>query len=69
MSADARKGYGSTMILMILGVLALYGDTRWLLALIPVALMVWYAAPPPRYSGRTGTDWYEQLRRTIGDGR
>ncbi|MGD1025170.1 MAG: hypothetical protein ABR880_20485 [Candidatus Sulfotelmatobacter sp.] len=44
MSADAKKGYGSTVILMILGMLALYGSTSWLLALIPVAILVWYAA-------------------------
>jgi len=44
MSVEARKEYGSTMVFIILGVLALYGDTRWLLALIPVAVLVWYAA-------------------------
>jgi hypothetical protein len=44
MSANAKKGYGSTMILMILGVLALYGSARRLIALIPVAALVWYAA-------------------------
>ncbi|MFZ0938243.1 MAG: hypothetical protein WAN63_02365 [Candidatus Sulfotelmatobacter sp.] len=44
MSADARKEYASTMVFIILGLLALYGDTRWLLALIPVAVLVWFAA-------------------------
>ncbi|HKN15360.1 MAG TPA: hypothetical protein VJX47_00345 [Candidatus Sulfotelmatobacter sp.] len=44
MSADAKKGYGSTVVLMILGILALYGGASWLLALIPVAILVWYAA-------------------------
>ena len=42
--SDARKGYGSTMVLMILGVLALYGGARWLLVLIPAATLVWYTA-------------------------
>ena len=45
MSTDAKKGYGSTMVLMILGVLALYAGARWLLVLIPAAALVWYAAP------------------------
>jgi len=45
MSIDARKGYGSTIVLMILGVLALYGDSRWLLVLIPAAVLVRCAAP------------------------
>jgi hypothetical protein len=44
MSAEAKRGYGSTIILMILGVLALYSGARWLMLLIPVALLVWYAA-------------------------
>jgi hypothetical protein len=44
MSAEAKKGYGSTMLLLILGVLALYGGARWLLVLIPTAVVVWYAA-------------------------
>ncbi len=44
MSAEAKKSYASTTVLMILGLLALYGGARWLLALIPVALLVWYAA-------------------------
>ena len=43
MSADAKKEYGSTMVLIILGVLALYGGARWLLVLIPAAILIWYA--------------------------
>lgn len=52
MSVDARKEYGSTMVFIILGVLALYGDTRWLLALIPVAVLVWYAATAATFRKR-----------------
>lgn len=52
MSADARKEYGSTLAFIILGVLALYGDTRWLLALIPVAVLVWYTATAARFRRR-----------------
>jgi hypothetical protein len=44
MSADAKKGYGSTMVLVILGMLAFYGDTGWLWVLVPAAGFVWYAA-------------------------
>jgi hypothetical protein len=42
MSADAKRGYGSTMALIILGILALYGGVTWLLLLIPVAVLIWY---------------------------
>jgi hypothetical protein len=44
MSADAKRGYGSTIVLMIMGMLALYGDGRWLLLLIPTAVAVYAAA-------------------------
>ena len=46
MSAVAKKHYGSTVALLALGLLALYGGTRWLLLLIPAAALVWYAAAP-----------------------
>jgi hypothetical protein len=63
MSADAKKGYGSTMILMILGVLALYAGARWLLLLIPAAALVWYAA-----SGEAATDPGWPIMDKIFDG-
>ena len=44
MSADIKKGYGSTILMMILGMLAVYGGAQWLIVLIPGALMVWYVA-------------------------
>jgi hypothetical protein len=44
MSADSKKGYGSTLVMMILGLLALYGGVQWLVVLIPGAVVVWYAA-------------------------
>jgi hypothetical protein len=43
MSADTKRGYGSTIILMILGVLAPYVGGQWLMVIIPVALLVRYA--------------------------
>ena len=44
MSAEAKKGYGSTLLLLLLGVLALYGGSTWLLVLIPAAVLVWRTA-------------------------
>jgi hypothetical protein len=46
MSAEAKKHYGSSVALLALGMLALYGGTSWLLLLIPAAWLVWYAASP-----------------------
>ncbi len=44
MSAEAKKSYGSTLVLLMLGVLAFYGGSTWLLVLIPAAVLVWRAA-------------------------
>ena len=44
MSADAKKVYGFTLLLMIMGVLALYGGAASLAILIPAAILVRYAA-------------------------
>jgi hypothetical protein len=44
MSADAKKGYGLTLALIVFGLLALYGGAQWLMILIPAAFLVWYAA-------------------------
>jgi hypothetical protein len=41
MIAAEKKGWGSTILLMILGVLALYGGVGWLMVLIPLALLLW----------------------------
>jgi hypothetical protein len=43
MSADAKRKYGSTMALIVLGILALYGGVTWLLLLIPAAVLIWSA--------------------------
>lgn len=44
MSVEAKKSYGSTLMLLVLGVVALYGGANWLVVLIPAAMLVWYAA-------------------------
>lgn len=46
MSADAKKTYGLSLVLLALGVLALDGGIRWLVLLIPAAALVWYVATP-----------------------
>jgi len=44
MSAESKKGFGSTLALIFLGVLALYVGAHWLLVLIPAAFLIWYSA-------------------------
>jgi len=52
MSADAKKHYGLTLALFVLGALALYGGTRWLMLVIPAAALGWYVAGPKLRRGR-----------------
>jgi hypothetical protein len=52
MSADAKKNYGLTLVLFALGILAVYAGAKWLLLLIPAAVLVWYAAAPKLRRGR-----------------
>jgi hypothetical protein len=44
MNKPSKKSCAWALILVALGLLALFGDTRWLLVLIPTAAVVCYAA-------------------------
>lgn len=50
MSTQSKKSYGWMLVLVVLGLLALYGGPRGLVLLVPAAILVWYAvaAPAPR---------------------
>jgi hypothetical protein len=52
MSADVKKSMSSSVMLILLGMAALYGGTRWLVLLIPAAALIWYGARPALRSGR-----------------
>jgi hypothetical protein len=52
MSMDAKKSMGWAVILIVMGMAALYGGSKWLALLIPAALLVWYAAKPTLRTGR-----------------
>jgi len=52
MSANSKKSMGSTIILILLGMAALYGGSHWLTVLIPLALLVWFTAKPRLRTGR-----------------
>ncbi len=52
MSMDAKKSMGWAVILIVMGMAALYGGTKWLTLLIPAALLVWYTAKPRLGTGR-----------------
>jgi hypothetical protein len=52
MSRESKKSASWAIVLVLLGLLAFYGGTRWLLVLIPAALMIWGIAGPAVRTGR-----------------
>jgi hypothetical protein len=52
MSVEAKKGYGSSLMLLFLGVLVLHFGGSWLPVLIPVAMILWFVTAPSLRSGR-----------------
>jgi len=52
MSANSKKSIRSTIVLILMGIAALYGGPKTLALLIPAALLVWYGARPILRSGR-----------------
>ena len=52
MSVESKKSLSSTLMLMTLGIAALCLGTKWLIFLIPAAVLVWYASCPRAHGGR-----------------
>jgi hypothetical protein len=44
MNTRSRKSFAWALVLVALGLLALYGGPRGLALLVPAAILVWYAA-------------------------
>jgi len=52
MSSNSKKSMGWSIVLILLGLAALVGGERWLLLLIPAAILIWYGVGPMLSSGR-----------------
>jgi len=52
MNTPTNKSCAWALILIALGMLAVYGGARWLLVLIPTAAVVWYAGARTTFSRR-----------------
>jgi hypothetical protein len=52
MKTNAKKSIGWTVVLVMFGLVAMYGGETWLVVLIPAAMLVWYGAIPTLKSGR-----------------
>jgi len=44
---STRTSIGGTMLLIGLGMVALFAGDKWLVALIPAAMLVWYGTGSP----------------------
>jgi hypothetical protein len=52
MSVDTKKSMGWTVVLILMGMAAIYGGSKWLALLIPAALLVCCTAKPRLRTGR-----------------
>jgi hypothetical protein len=52
MSENSKRSMSWMVVLILLGVAALFGGNKWLAVLIPAALLIWYGAGPMLRSGR-----------------
>ena len=53
MSRNSKKSMGWTVVLILLGLVALFVGAKSLVVLIPAAMMVWYRVGPGLQSGRS----------------
>lgn len=44
MSRNSKKSMGWTILLILFGVVALFGGVRWLVLVIPAGMLVWFGA-------------------------
>ena len=52
MSRNSKQSMAWTVVLILFGLVALFGGVRWAIVLIPAAVLIWYAAAPRLRSGR-----------------
>jgi len=52
MSASSKQSIGGTTVLILFGVFALFGGEKWLVGLIPAAMLVWYGTGTALRRGR-----------------
>jgi len=56
---SAGKSIGGTVLLICFGLAAMFGGEKWLVALIPAAMLVWYGLDRP--CGGAGVDGRERI--------
>lgn len=52
MNTHHKQAIGATFVLILLGMVAVLTGVKWLVVLIPAAMLVWFGASPALRSGR-----------------
>ena len=52
MSTSSKRSIGGAIVLILFGLVALFGGEQWLVGLIPAAMLVWYGTEPALRLGR-----------------
>lgn len=52
MSTESKKSYASTIVLIALGLTALVTGTKWLIVLLPAAVIIYLRVRPTLHGGR-----------------
>jgi hypothetical protein len=51
-SRNSKKSMGWTVVLILFGLVAMFGGVKWLVVLVPAAVLVWYRVGPSLRGGR-----------------
>lgn len=49
---NSIQSAGWAIVLILFGILVLFGGVRWLIPLIPAAMLIWFRARPGLRTGR-----------------
>jgi hypothetical protein len=52
MSKNSKKSMAWMLVLILFGIIALFGGTEWAIVLIPAAVLIWYGSAPLLRGGR-----------------
>jgi hypothetical protein len=52
MNTNLKQSIGSTLLLVLLGMVVFLAGVKWLVILVPVAILVWFGTSPALRSGR-----------------
>ncbi|MGH9494164.1 MAG: hypothetical protein ACRD3B_04135 [Candidatus Sulfotelmatobacter sp.] len=52
MKANFKQSIGSTLLLILLGTVVFLAGAKWLVVVVPAALLVWFGTSPALRSGR-----------------